>query len=581
MIEERPQHWRAFDAAWFDRHQTTLCRIANAPVIGWVLRHALKLDSSLPLEKLTPDAVHLRQDGQHCVARFYTYPRYSKLIYNAFKPLWWVMHWWDEIFADQYWPDWSFGFDSLTSYADRSDVVNVQNFDGIISSDATNFSAAREGAGTLTYSVIDSTLLVATSRYSATDWNIARTYLKFNLSSLPINNVVTVAVLKIRCIAKQNPTFNLEIHPAYMADSATSLTYADWVSTTAQESPNAFHASSLSALGTNDYSTLTLNSTGRAWLQGDAGAYTPIVLRYSRDVQGFATTSIQYGQFAASENPKEQPPFLEITYARAILPNGFQIPVTFGSPTITQTNPIVTPYGLSIPVAFGQPRVFGPESAIALNGFAVNITFGQPQINIIQPTGLQINVVFGLPQINVIRPNGLQIDVAFGLPVIGRGQVVQLNGLAVNVTFGQPAIAVTIRTISPTGIELPVRFGFVKLSTPYPDGVQYAGPYIARLIDQPIQYGVTTYEFEDGGVAVNVQPCGIRRWVLDYDGLSQDEINTLVRHYNAMRGRSSTFEFYHRRDAVLYNNVRYVSLTLPGRVKAWSNQAQVTLEKLD
>lgn len=581
MDQDRPQHWRAFDAAWFDKHQATLCRIANAPVIGRVFRHALKLDSSLPLEKLTPDAVHLRQDGQHCVGRFYTYPRYSKLIYNAFKPLWWVMHWWDEIFADRYQPEWSFGFDSLTSYADPSNVVEVQNFDGMISSDGTSFSIARAGSGTLTPSVINSTLVVGTSQYGASDWNVSRTYLKFNLASLPVNNVVTIAALKIRCIAKQNPTWNLEIHPAYMADSATSLTYDDWVATTSQESAYAFHASSLSALGTKDYSILTLNSTGRAWLQGDAGGYTPIVLRYYRDVAGLAVTTIQYGQFAASESTVDQPPFLEITYARAILPNGFQVPVTFGYSTITQTNPIVRPYGIEIPVTFGQPRVYGPESAITLNGFAVNVTFGQPQINRIQPTGLQINVVFGQPQINVIRPNGVQIDVTFGLPVIGRGRVVQLNGLAVNVTFGQPTVASTIRTISPTGIEIPVQFGFVKLSTPYPDGVQYPGPYISRLIDQPIEYGVTKYEFEDGGVAVNVQPCGIRRWILDYDGLSQDEINTLVRHYNAMRGRSSTFEFYHRRDAVLYSNVRYVSMSLPSRTRAWSNQAQVTLEKLD
>jgi hypothetical protein len=114
----------------------------------------------------------------------------------------------------------------------------------------------------------------------------------------------------------------------------------------------------------------------------------------------------------------------------------------------------------------------------------------------------------------------------------------------------------------------------------YPDGVGTAGPYISRLIDVPIDYAVTRYEFEDGGVEVNVQPCGIRRWQLDYEGLSTSDLATLTTHFNNAKGRVNDFSFYHRRAATTYSGVKYVSLDLSPRAKNWSNGATVILEAL-
>jgi hypothetical protein len=236
--------------------------------------------------------------------------------------------------------------------------------------------------------------------------------------------------------------------------------------------------------------------------------------------------------------------------------------------------------GLPVTIEFGQPALRGSAQTVNLNGFTVAVTFGQPRIPIVQLNGLPVNVVFGTPRLPVIQPTGLPVNVIFGEPVVGRGRIVQLNGLGVNVTFGQPSITAVTRTIEPQGIPVTVQFGYPGLSIPYPDGTLFSGPYIARLMDQPIDYGVTQYEFEDGGLAVNVQPCGARRWVLEYEGLSVDEVTQLRNHYNAMRGRSSTFNFYHRRDQVTYTGVRYVSMTLPAREKAWSNGASVILEAL-
>jgi len=115
------------------------------------------------------------------------------------------------------------------------------------------------------------------------------------------------------------------------------------------------------------------------------------------------------------------------------------------------------------------------------------------------------------------------------------------------------------------------------MAADYPDGTNTAGPYALKLMDQPTEYQVTRYEYEDGGADVNVQPCGLRSWVLEYDGLTEAEITTLRTHYNDARGMVEEFNFYHRRDATLYPNVKYKEFKIGRHVKAWSNVARVVL----
>ena len=47
---------------------------------------------------------------------FFTDWNYSKMLYGAFKPFWWLMHFWDWLFADRWMPRLSFGFNTLTVY---------------------------------------------------------------------------------------------------------------------------------------------------------------------------------------------------------------------------------------------------------------------------------------------------------------------------------------------------------------------------------------------------------------------------------------------------------------------------------
>lgn len=116
--------------------------------------------------------------------------------------------------------------------------------------------------------------------------------------------------------------------------------------------------------------------------------------------------------------------------------------------------------------------------------------------------------------------------------------------------------------------------------TDYPDGSATAGPYIARLLDQPTEYQSTLYEFEDGGVDVNIQPCGVKRYVLEYEGISTTDVSTIVTHFNNAKGRVNDFEFYHRREATTYSGVKYVEIKINRRPRSWVANMTVTLERL-
>jgi hypothetical protein len=115
------------------------------------------------------------------------------------------------------------------------------------------------------------------------------------------------------------------------------------------------------------------------------------------------------------------------------------------------------------------------------------------------------------------------------------------------------------------------------MAADFPDGELVSGPYCSRLQQSPVDYPADRTIYDDGACDVNVQPCGLIKYVLEYEGLTAAEVTTLRDHYNDARGKTESFNFYHRRDATLYGDVFYESLKLPRRIKIWSNPVTVTL----
>jgi hypothetical protein len=113
----------------------------------------------------------------------------------------------------------------------------------------------------------------------------------------------------------------------------------------------------------------------------------------------------------------------------------------------------------------------------------------------------------------------------------------------------------------------------------YPDPSN-GGPLINRLVDMPPEHqrNVIKYEYEDGGCDVNVQPCSLKKWQLDYEGLTTAEMQAVLDHFNLAKGRVNTFPFFHARIGVTYAGVSYADLKIGKHPKKWVGMLQVTLQ---
>lgn len=576
-MAEQQQHWRAFDADWFHKHQSTLLRLANAPLLGRRFRAALTLRDDLPVEKLTPDAAHYRQNGGQRVAEIYSYPRHSHRIYEAYKPIWWCMHWFDELVADRYAPELSFGFDTLTRYTSPG---AVQSFDGVVSSSDSVYSTAQAGSNLFT-DVTATRLSIEASRTGAGTpgdpyvYYISRGFLKFDVSSLPDTNLfISAAVLSLVLESVQNAsTFSLQIFEASISDGSTDLTSGDWSAFYSTE----FGSKALAGWTTGSYQDVTLNASGRDYIKNRSTGYAKFAIRHSREVGPTVPSNTSIALlYSADQSGTSFDPKLVITYSLGILPTGIASTVGIGSPTIVAHPPPVMPTGIASTLAFGSPIVSSGAALVYPTSITSTATVGTPQVPVIMATGIASTSTVGSPRIPIIQTPGIASTVAFGDPAIARGRILRVEtGIGSTSAVGSPALLRSLREIYLPSIAPTSGVGKPTIAIIYPASV-----YISRLIDEPIQYQSTLYEFEDGGVEVNVQPCGIRRWSLQYEGLSAAEAQTLLNFYNAVRGRSVTFNFYHRRDNVTYTGVRLVSMSFDSRSRAWVNGASVVLERL-
>lgn len=116
------------------------------------------------------------------------------------------------------------------------------------------------------------------------------------------------------------------------------------------------------------------------------------------------------------------------------------------------------------------------------------------------------------------------------------------------------------------------------MAADFPDGVNTAGPTIERLTRNPTDYEVDVILYEDGGADVNVQPCGLVVWQLEYDGLSAADVTTLTTHFNDARGGVEEFNFYDRNNATVYPGVKYRSFRIGRHRKTWSKVASIELQ---
>ena len=119
-----------FNKFWFKKHQKKLLWLLNTPIIRNWFRYVLKINgnrSSVGKNKITkiePNAIfwggrYFKKKGKWCLERtveFKTHNKYSKRLFYAFSPLWYLFHCWDMTINFLRLPALNLGYDTLTVY---------------------------------------------------------------------------------------------------------------------------------------------------------------------------------------------------------------------------------------------------------------------------------------------------------------------------------------------------------------------------------------------------------------------------------------------------------------------------------
>ena len=260
-------HWRAFDKRFFIRHQDKILFVLNAPILSVLFRHIFRIYEKRKIAGILPNA-YFTVDGNRVTADFRTHWKYSKRLYYAFRPLWWVMHTWDWAFADRWVPELSFGFATLTKYPDadpESTSVDAKiNHIYAAGSGVTWATIVAAGGTEATPSDPSGDILNIQSDTGTGNWKrLTRGIFLFDTSSLTSGANISSAVMSLYGWYKADGlgvTPNLDIYTSTPA-SNTDIVAGDFdaIGSTSQTGSPVTWAN-LNAAGYTDF---TFDATGR------------------------------------------------------------------------------------------------------------------------------------------------------------------------------------------------------------------------------------------------------------------------------------------------------------------------------
>ncbi len=202
-----------FDKNWFKKYQKILLFLCNFFItrywFRWILRINKVAKYSEKIVELLPNNYKSYLGNNKYKAVFSIHDKYSQRIYNAFKYWWMLFHLWDEIVADEYLPELSFGFQSLTRYYYWYPQIDCcsdtgTTCDGYVWRDTpigSTFSSIQSGNGNnhLTSEPTDSNHSVCLLAYSTSNnyKRLVRGIATFDLTSLPRNINISDIILTL------------------------------------------------------------------------------------------------------------------------------------------------------------------------------------------------------------------------------------------------------------------------------------------------------------------------------------------------------------------------------------------------
>ena len=275
-----------FDKNWFKKWQGVLLWLLNEPIVRIWFRWVLRLNgkaSSVGKEKIIriePNSISwgikkVSKNTIQLTTEFRPHNKYSKRLFYAFYPLWYLFHLWDTLIANNLKPAWDLGFNSLTVYPDAN--VESTSVDGEVyqhygSDSTTDWATLIAAAGNLNadfgadHDSGNPDFGFYFQGATATDkwWGLLRNPILFDTSSLGASASISAAVLSVRGDTKNDSLGVTPTADIYTCNPASNTALADgdynrtlWGSTSQTGSPITY--ANYSTTGYNDF---TFNATG-------------------------------------------------------------------------------------------------------------------------------------------------------------------------------------------------------------------------------------------------------------------------------------------------------------------------------
>ncbi len=271
------QPYHAFGPTWFAAHQRRLLGALNHPLLGRVLKRALRirrcdLGYGLPIVAIRPQCYTvLRDQRQRTDGRweltlttdFRTHWKYSKRVYHAGKAVWWALHAWDQLVANPLVPAWHAGFDVLTVYPDPDPETTTVDGGLRRGQASATFSDLRDGTGTGQFPSTATGIFAGLDASTTTDeYTLMRKFVAlFDTSPLTGGADVNSATVSLFAGSpgKSNGLGETPIHVALSSPTTdTNLVDADYQ----RVGRLSFGSIAYAAWTASVYNVFTLNATG-------------------------------------------------------------------------------------------------------------------------------------------------------------------------------------------------------------------------------------------------------------------------------------------------------------------------------
>jgi len=310
-----------FNPKWFIKHQKILLWVANTLIGRYILCINGNRSSvgKYKITKILPNALFWTA-GRYKKAEFRTHNKFSKRLFYVFYPIWWLIHQWDMLFANNFQPAWNLGFDTLTVYPDAN--VESTSVDGYIKIDAQATWAGVHDATSASGGARPNAALDQFARASIIGgtYYISRGFFLFDTSALPTGPNISSAVLSI--YDSNNDTRNADTTAVHIVASTpasnTDLVDEDFD----QVGSTSFASIALSSwVNTGAYNAFTLNASGISAIS-DSGI-SKYGARIARDLDNSAPTGDNLTQCNfADQTGTTSDPKLVVTYTEASLTSG-------------------------------------------------------------------------------------------------------------------------------------------------------------------------------------------------------------------------------------------------------------------